>query len=54
MTSRMTSTHLAESSIERISYPASLARLMTFSPSAMNRPSAGSRLRRSSTSVRPV
>ena len=28
--------------------------LMTFSPSAMNRPSAGSRLRRSSTSVRPV
>lgn len=38
--------------MERISYPACRARRITFSPSAMKRPSAGSFLRLSSTSVR--
>ncbi|WP_345283439.1 hypothetical protein [Kitasatospora albolonga] len=42
------------SSIDRIRNPAATARRITFSPSAMKRPSSGSRRRRSSTSVRPV
>jgi hypothetical protein len=43
--------HFWSSSIDRSGYPAAIALLMTFAPSATNSPSAGSRLRRNSTSV---